>query len=315
MAIEVQNNLPPENPGAAAAFVQDVLGTDCFELEAFPNQGYMSRTYSCDTSDRSFILRHGTDYKGMAKDRFVGDCFSEVLPVPAVVGLRRVEDRSAMCLSVRLDGEVADRESLGRQGTPLNASFAQALQALHSVDLSGCRGWGFAGANGRGPFPKWLFAMGAQNRVGEIYFGRLARRETDIDRTSFRDILAMQRSLGKAATGVDERRLCHGDLKSGNILADGDQVTGIIDWARFSYADPAYDLGMLHVRYPGAIDYQAHCEAIGVRQDNLDERVRYHAIGECTVAIWFFGKIGNEAKKAEAERRLLQIANEAETNN
>ena len=125
------------------------------------------------------------------------------------------------------------------------------------------------------------------------------------------DILAVQRRLGKACVTV--RRLCHGDLKSANLLASRGAMTGVIDWARFEYNDPAHDLGILHVRYPGAVDAEAHAEAIGLTTRGLRERVLYYAMHECQVAIAFFGSQENADELKKADHRLIELTNEAET--
>jgi hygromycin-B 4-O-kinase len=38
------------------------------------------------------------------------------------------------------------------------------------------------------------------------------------------------------------RGLVHGDFGSNNVLADGDRITGIIDWSEAMVGDPLYDL-------------------------------------------------------------------------
>ncbi|MFW6174914.1 MAG: phosphotransferase family protein [Chloroflexota bacterium] len=41
--------------------------------------------------------------------------------------------------------------------------------------------------------------------------------------------------------------LCHGDFHPGNILVDGDRVSGVLDWANTTLAEPEYDLAVTHV--------------------------------------------------------------------
>jgi hypothetical protein len=37
--------------------------------------------------------------------------------------------------------------------------------------------------------------------------------------------------------------ICHGDFQPLNILADHGRLTGVIDWAKATIADPAFDYG------------------------------------------------------------------------
>jgi aminoglycoside phosphotransferase (APT) family kinase protein len=45
----------------------------------------------------------------------------------------------------------------------------------------------------------------------------------------------------------DHRAICHGDFHPLNILMDGANVSGVIDWANTTIADPAFDVGSTNV--------------------------------------------------------------------
>lgn len=306
-----QFGFPEDDQAAINAFVETTLGTDEFEIELHSSQGYRSRTFMCASSAGLFVLRHGFDVSGMEKDRYAGEHFlSSDLVVPRVLNVQTQDDKSAFCLSQRVPGEILDETLLGTPGTNLNVSFNESLRTLHGTDVDDSRWFGFARSNGDGRLPKWLFDLGVQRRVTELYWGRLAREYTSIDKARFKDINAMRREL--AGFCITERMLYHGDLKHDNLLAQNDRITGVIDWSRFGYGDPAHDLGMLHVRYPNAVDATQHAEAIKLNDNGLQERVTYYAMNECNVALGFFGKQGNEQKFTETEKRLIEIADEAD---
>ena len=42
---------------------------------------------------------------------------------------------------------------------------------------------------------------------------------------------------------ASRRSICHGDLWAGNILADGDRLTGVIDYTVATIAEPALEVG------------------------------------------------------------------------
>jgi aminoglycoside phosphotransferase (APT) family kinase protein len=306
-----QFGFPKDDPAAANAFVEAAIGTNEFEIELHSSQGYRSHTYMCTSSAERYILRHGFDTIGMEKDRYAGEYFSsDDLVVPRVLSIQAQDDKSAFCLSECIPGEVLDEDLLNTPGTDLNVSFNEALQTLHTTDVSDSKWFGFAKGNGSGTLPKWLFDLGAQRKASELYWGRFAREHTSIDKARFKDITAMKRVL--AGFCITERMLYHGDLKHDNLLAQGGQITGVIDWARYGYGDPAHDLGMVHVRYPGAVDLAQHVEAIKLSEKGLQERVVYYALSECSVALGFYGRQGNEQKFAETEQRFVEIADEAD---
>jgi aminoglycoside phosphotransferase (APT) family kinase protein len=41
----------------------------------------------------------------------------------------------------------------------------------------------------------------------------------------------------------DRRTLVHGDYRTGNVLFEGDRITGVIDWEFARCGDPMWDLG------------------------------------------------------------------------
>lgn len=48
--------------------------------------------------------------------------------------------------------------------------------------------------------------------------------------------------------------VCHGDFHPGNIMVDGEKVTGVIDWPGAAFADPEFDVGttLVLIRVGGA---------------------------------------------------------------
>jgi aminoglycoside phosphotransferase (APT) family kinase protein len=303
---------PATLPKGTAAFISDRLHTDQFEVRVNEQQGYMSQAYAVTTEDGNYILRHGRDWRGMQKDAYAAGHFaSPLVPVPQVLGLARLDDKSALCLSERLPGSAPYEEQLSLPGTPFNTALNQTLQAIHTADVSASRGYGYGKANGNGLLPRPLFTLGVQRTLFSAVLTRQTALYSSIEETSLLDIMAIKRQLGKAC--ITERRLCHGDLKSDNLLASRGKMTGVLDWARFEYNDPAHDLGILHVRYPGAVDAEAHARAIKLTARGLRERVLYYAMTECLVAIAFFGAKEHSDELAKADQRLIGLAAEAET--
>lgn len=305
-------HLPGEDVAAVTSATSRILGTDELRIEPFESEGFMTRVYSCKTyAGDEYILRHGRRSDDFSRDKYVGDRFGGVLPVPKVFGIRMLKDRSALCVSERLPGVSPDEHQLDSQGSDINISFAELLRRMHTVDISATRGYGQATATGVGMSPGWLRGLGT--RAVAYEFSRKAARVSDIDRPTFREIVKIQRSLEPYALKNTDRRLTHGDLKADNLLSDGQSITGVIDWARFGYYDLAFDLGVLHARKSGAVDNVAHAEAVGADPDTISKRVLYYALGECTVAIAFFNSVGYTGGQIGYENRLVEIANEAET--
>jgi aminoglycoside phosphotransferase (APT) family kinase protein len=80
------------------------------------------------------------------------------------------------------------------------------------------------------------------------FAGQLAKLGTIIERcglVGLRPALAWleDRRPPEPRTMAICRSICHGDFHPLNILADGDQTTGVIDWSNIVIAEPAMDVG------------------------------------------------------------------------
>ncbi|PZG32525.1 bifunctional AAC/APH [Spongiactinospora gelatinilytica] len=84
-----------------------------------------------------------------------------------------------------------------------------------------------------GPLTEWL-AEAAENY--EVVAGRIP---TSARRT-------VERFLNDAPPAEPEKLVfCHNDLGSEHILADGDTITGVIDWTDAAVTDPAVDFALI----------------------------------------------------------------------
>lgn len=304
--------LPRENEAAVAAVAGAVLGTQEFDLQPFDSKGFMTRVYSCQTAEGAYILRHGTDGKDFVRDKLVAERYGDVVRAARVLGIKVLDcDDSVICVSELLPGDAPPGDVLAQPGTALHASFNEVLQQIHTVDVSDTRGYGWMKPDGYGAIPAPLRGLAMRGEM--IFFGAKAIKTTTLDNASLRDIFCLQWSLQRFAIRDKSRRLAHGDLKPDNLLSDGREITGVIDWARAGFYDPAFDLGILHARRPGLINNKAHAEAIKANPDTILRRVLYYAISESLVGIGFFGAVGHDDAKIEMENRLLEIMNEAET--
>ncbi len=95
--------------------------------------------------------------------------------------------------------------------------------------------------------------------------------------------------------------VCHGDLQPFNVLADGDRMTGVIDWVRAVIADPALDYGAviailktvpIHAPKP-MIPFLRHFmqglardHTRAFRETHGDRALRYYEVFNCTTQLF-----------------------------
>ena len=116
-------------------------------------------------------------------------------------------------------------ERIGRELARIHAIAPRAVPG--GVDL------GFLGAPPRSP---------ARRRIAELLERIDALGEPSP---------ALEWTLRRLAARAPESRrvvLCHGDFRTGNLMADGGELTGVLDWEFASWSDPLEDMGWLRAR-------------------------------------------------------------------
>jgi len=85
-----------------------------------------------------------------------------------------------------------------------------------------------------------------------------ADREWFVAHPSVLDLDVFDRHHAVAVAGLEGRDVesvfLHGDLQAAHVFVDGDDVTGIIDWADVSLDDPRFDLAVLTGGHPHRLD-------------------------------------------------------------
>jgi aminoglycoside phosphotransferase (APT) family kinase protein len=88
----------------------------------------------------------------------------------------------------------------------------------------------------------------------------------------------------------------HGDLAAENVLVDGDEVTGILDWGEAHVADPADDLGWLAIGAEAEVMtrvIEAYATARREPPDpNLARRARF--VGEIAMVRWLLHGVATD---------------------
>ncbi len=244
----------------------------------------------------------------MQKDEYASRFATPELPVPEVLGVKKLPDGSIIGVSRFMPGhEMLDTDFT--VDNPFMKNVLATLRNIHTTDIGDSHGYGFAKANGQGAYPKPLFSGRARYPLEMGYWRFLAKRSTELKPPVFKEALVTHIQLGRFC--ITPRMLYHGDIKADNILVHSGSVSAVLDWGRFGYGDPAVDLGIIYSRYPGAIDNEAYCKTIGLTPKNIRQRVLYYAMSECVVSIAFNGKRQDNANRQESEHRLLELAEEA----
>jgi len=288
----------PAQIEAVSSVATEIVGAET-TLTIHATQGLTTEVFDCETEERGYIARRGDNEPAFCKDRLAGEMLAGTLPVPRVVGITALKDASLVCVSERGSETTADETELYTPNTRLNTSLMHTMRVMHGVV-----------APQSGPVPKKFSAI-KRHMATAAYDKVDADAPRAIDAQTLNEVAAVQRRLS-TFTMSRLQRLCHNDIKGPNLLAEDQEITGVIDWAMAEFGDPASDLGALYVAHPDALDYNQY-KADATIAHQLHQRVLFYAMATCVGSIRFYSNLENHDEVTAAEKRLISLANEAES--
>jgi hygromycin-B 4-O-kinase len=277
--------------------------------------GEFSRAFAFTSGGGDYVIRlnaaaHAAE--GFAKDDYAWRQFaSPALPIPRAVATGRTADE-CFSISERAAGRTLKAFSPAERRALLPATL-DTLDAIGRADVSASRGYGDWGGDGDGRFASWrgyLAAIFDNEAEGYYQDWHALFRESFLEREVYE--VVYRRMLRLAERCPEERALIHNDYWYENILADGERITGVIDWANALYGDPLYDVARLSwgSGWPGwwHEDGEALLRARYGAAPGYAERV---ACYECHFGLddlRFYAKTGRRAEYQWARDRLLARA-------
>jgi hygromycin-B 4-O-kinase len=210
--------------------------------------GLFSRAYAFTAGGQDYVIRLNTAAhaaEGFAKDDYAWRHFaSPVLPIPRVLLIGQT-DEVQFAISELVPGRTLEKLSPAERRTALPA-LLDTLDAIAHTDVSASQGYGAWGGDGQGHSASWHDYLAAViNNESEGFYQdwHALFHESFLERDAYEAIY--RHMLQLAARCPEERALLHNDYWFENILAAGERVTGVIDWANALYGDPLYDVARL----------------------------------------------------------------------
>lgn len=232
---------PPPSAEDIARICRDVLGCSPISTETL-RSGAWSSAIGLETAAGPMVLRFSMTNDDFRSDQLASRFATDELPIPAVSGTGRLEDRY-WCLSQRMPGVHLD-ELDANQLTMVIPSLAAMLRAMRSVTDPHTSGYGGWDANGNGTFSTF-----ADQLLGvEIDHGSGARGGGWSDR--MRPHTHAQAVFGGGVSLLHDlvsfippdRQLIHQDTINFNVTVVDDRMSGIFDWGCAMWGDALYDL-------------------------------------------------------------------------
>jgi hygromycin-B 4-O-kinase len=232
---------------AVHKLIREHFGDDVSDIRPLSG-GVFSRAFAFTAGDREYVLRLNREVharESFAKDDYAWRHFaSPSLPIPRIVATGET-DGFHYAVSEKMAGTTMDACSPAERSTVLPA-LLDTVEAVGRMDVSGTIGYGDWGSNGNGKFASWRdYVASITDNHAEGFYEDWHRfyDESFLERDVFETVA--RRMLDLLEHCPEERSLVHNDLHFENIMSDGTQITGVLDWANALYGDPLYDVAWL----------------------------------------------------------------------
>ncbi|MFJ6326708.1 MULTISPECIES: phosphotransferase family protein [unclassified Rhizobium] len=200
------------------------------------SEGEESQVFGIRLGDEDLILRINNVADDFQKDAFCQKRFAaSELPVPEVLSIGAV-GQFAYCVSRRAAGVTL--QDLPLADLPdVVGPVAGVLRTIAEVPLHETRGYGRFDARGNAEHPSWHDFL-ASISFEQNYDWKSV--ETSVGGPWLERHLSL--FMGLVPQCPEIRGLVHGDFGSNNVLTDGVNITGVIDWSEALFGDPLYDV-------------------------------------------------------------------------
>ncbi len=291
------------------SFLKESFSDRTSDLEVIAG-GEGSQAYGFSVDDSAYVIRVNKHHSlGFRKDEYAHEHYSSSkVPVPKICKIGKMEGELRFCISERAPGRPlsAFREE-ERQNSWLLESVFNVLDAIHAMDIRGTEGYGKWDAEGKGANASWK-----ERLLSVDEYAKQGLFETTFLEREFWD-KAYVRLSELQAYCPEERFLVHGDFGFGNLLYDGQKLTGVIDWEASMYGDFLYDIAWLSFWSANSDieqKYEDRSKEKGIILADFSERILCYKLYIGLSSLSFYAYSGQEEKyrKSKAKMELLLSA-------
>lgn len=235
---------PLVDEAKVAALLREELGAEVRDLRVLKG-GQLSQAFGFGTDGGEFVVRFNKNPVGFLRDRYAAEHFaSPVLPIPRFLASGELDGLAFAITDFVPGGHLHIRAPA--EYLRLLPQALDALDSLHRVDPGEVEGYDYWREPGRGQSATWRgYLEAVMEEETEGFFAGWHRlfSESFLERDVYEALY--RRMLALMAACPEGRWILHGDFGFDNVLADGERITGVIDWSDLAYGDFVYDLARI----------------------------------------------------------------------
>jgi len=236
-------------------------------------EGEESQAHAFHHADGEFIIRVNRSATGFRKDDWAHSTLRELMPIPEVIHIGRVDENHHYCVTTRLPGDIIQDITDVERLTALAPIVTETLERLNAANLSHMDGYGdFDPDTGATGHRHW------RDVILDLAHTELDHPPADIDATTVDRLRDTVTAL--AADLPEHRHLVHGDFGANNLLVRDGRVTGVLDWESAMIGDPLYDLANTRLWAPFLPCMRSHADYAEARLTDTDapHRIRCYLL-------------------------------------
>jgi hygromycin-B 4-O-kinase len=230
--------------GVVLDFLKSTFTVEVLNFEVIRG-GEGSQAYSFNVDGKYYVVRinkHTTE--GFRKDEYASVNFgSWVIPVPRVFKIGKMENGMSFCISEKAEGKILDAYK-GEEFNGIIPALYEVADAIHGIDVANTKGFGKWDMTGNGTKVSWKEHILSVDCYAKGEDGKPGLFETTFLEKDFWDI-AYSKMIEYLPYCPEERYLVHGDYGFNNVLSDGKNITGVIDWEHSMFGDFLFDIAWL----------------------------------------------------------------------
>lgn len=272
--------------------------------------GERSKAFLFESNGKKYIFRENKRDIGFKKDKYAYNNCGKIVPIPKIIKIGQFEDRYYAISDFCKGKSLEERET--RFSNILIENLIITLDRIHSISIPD-GGYGVIDINGKTTYKSWSDWVLKNNTPVTRNDGSFYSWE-DIKNIAFVDkaiINKLFEEIKKMLPHISNNRyLIHGDFATGNVIIDGDEVTGVIDWNESGYGDFLYDVAWLDFwikKTDFAKAYKIHSQNLGINIPDYEKRIKCHQLFIGLTALGIYAAIDLEKTYLSTLDRIKSI--------
>jgi hygromycin-B 4-O-kinase len=271
----------------------NILGNGVSNVRAI-EMGELSRVFSFEYNSNQQIVHFKDSRESFDKARYIHETYSSpTIPIPKVIKIGEV-DHVYYAISEKAKGKPITHFEGDPRIKEILDSLSNCYTALNDTEVDSSQGFGWISPSGLANSKDWTQTLASFfDEHTEGFHKDWTNLYTDsfLEKSLFEEGLTAMLEL--SSYSPSEPYLVHGDFHLGNMISNGKEVTGIVDWEMAMYGDFMFDLAGLHFWAPD-LNFPTLVRNKWLEKGrdivHFEERLRCHQLFKAVDGLRFYAK-------------------------